>query len=498
MTAPLEDLLNHDARALSRLIHDRAVSCREVMEATLARIERLNPAVNAIVSLRDAQTLFDEADARDVMLAEGRSMGWMHGLPQAPKDLADASGLVTSSGSPLFATHRPGEDSLFVRRLREAGAIFVGKTNTPEFGIGSQTYNNVFGSTGNAYDPALTAGGSSGGAAAALALRFLPVADGSDMMGSLRNPAAFNNVFGFRPSLGRVPHGPAGDLFFQQLGYEGPMARSVADLSLMLSTMAGRDPRAPLSLAEPAAIFADPLIPDIAGQRIGWLGDLGGHLAMEPGILDLSERALGVLEELGARVEPIALGFPPEALWTTWRTLRSFLISGALAPQYADADKRAALKPEAVFEIECGLGLSGLQVFAASQTRSDWYRHILALFERFDALVLPSAQVFPFARAMHWPRAIAGRTMDTYHRWMEVVVPASLAGVPVIGVPIGFADDGRPMGMQMIGRPTGDLKLLQIAHAYDLATRWPARHPPPVLSDVEASTGSGRAGAAIC
>jgi amidase len=486
MSAISGDLLNHDARTLSRLIHKRAVSCREVTEATLARIERLNPTVSAIVSLRDAEILLDEADERDTMLAGGRSMGWMHGLPQAPKDLADARGLVTTFGSPLFATHHPGEDSLFVRRLREAGAIFIGKTNTPEFGLGSQTYNNVFGSTGNAYDPALTAGGSSGGAAAALALRLLPVADGSDMMGSLRNPAAFNNVFGFRPSMGRVPYGPAGDLFFQQLGYDGPMARTVADLTLMLSTMAGRDPRAPLSLVEPTTAFTDTLVPDVAGHRIGWLSDLGGHLAMEPGILDLSEQALCVLEDLGAKVEPIALGFPPETLWTAWRTLRSFLVSGKLAPLYADPDKRAKLKPEAVFEIEWGLTLSGPQVFAASQIRSDWYRHILALFERFDVLVLPSAQVFPFALKTHWPREIAGRTMDTYHRWMEVVVPASLASVPAIGVPVGFADDGRPMGMQLIGRPAGDLELLRFAHAYDLATRWPTRRLPSALSDVQA------------
>ncbi|WP_249139203.1 amidase [Bradyrhizobium japonicum] len=487
MSSFSEDLLNHDARALSLLIHQRKISCREVMAATLARIGRINPEVTAIVSLRDAESLLGEADARDRMLAEGRSMGWMHGLPQAPKDLADAFGFVTTSGSPLFASHRPSEDSLFVRRLREAGAILIGKTNTSEFGLGSQTYNRVFGATGNAYYPALTAGGSSGGAAAALALRLLPVADGSDMMGSLRNPAAYNNVFGFRPSMGRVPHGPSGDLFFQQLGYDGPMARNVADLALLLSTMAGPDPRAPLSLREPAAACTDPLVPAISGKRIAWLGDLGGHLAMEPGILDLCERALRELEGLGAIVEPIALGFSPDALWSTWQTLRSFLVAGKLGPLYADPQMRAQLKPEAIFEIECGLALSGADVFVASQLRSDWYRHVLTLHERFDVLALPSAQVFPFARTMPWPREIAGRAMDTYHRWMEVVVPATLAGVPAIGVPVGFAADGRPMGMQMLGRPAGDLELLGIAHAYDLATRWPDRHLPRLLSDVQAA-----------
>lgn len=482
MSPVSEDILDTDALDLSRRIHARAVSCREVMEATLSRIDRLNPAVTAIVSRIDADALLREADAKDALLSQGLSQGWLHGFPMAPKDLAQTRGIATTMGSPLFRDQVPTEDSVFVTRLREAGAIFVGKTNTPEFGLGSQTYNPVFGPTGNAYDPALTSGGSSGGAAVALALGLLPVADGSDMMGSLRNPAAFNNIFGFRPSAGRVPHGPAGDLFFQQLGYDGPMARSVADLAMLLSVMAGFDPRAPLSLSEDGARFARPLESDVAGRRIGWLGDLSGHLAVEPGILDLCTDALGVLEGLGCIVEPAEIGFSADALWTIWTRLRGFLVAGALGPLYDDPAKRALLKPEALYEIESGRALSASEVFAASEQRSAWYRRLLVLFERYDVLALPSAQTFPFDKTQPWPQAIAGRKMDSYHRWMEVVVPASLGGVPAISVPAGFGGPrDLPMGLQLIGRPRDDFALLQLAHAYDLATRWPDRRPPSLL-----------------
>ncbi|MBK1663939.1 amidase [Rhodospirillum rubrum] len=482
MSRDPDDILAGDARALSRRIHDRAVSCREVMAATLARIDRFNPAVTALVSLRDREDLLREADAKDALLDRGLSQGPLHGFPQAPKDLAATRGIATTRGSPLFRHQIPKQDAIFVERLRAGGAIFVGKTNTPEFGLGSQTYNPVFGATGNAYDPRLTAGGSSGGAACALALGMLAVADGSDMMGSLRNPAAFNNVFGFRPSAGRVPHGVVPDLFFQQLGYDGPMGRSVADLALLLSVMAGFDARAPQSLAGDPAVFAQPLEGSVAGVRVGWLGDLGGHLAFEPGILELCQGALATLGDLGCVVDEATAGFPLDALWTAWTDLRSFLVAGDLGALYADPVKRAQMKPEAIFEIERGLALSGAEVFAASARRSAWYRRMLVLFERFDVLALPSAQVFPFDHATPWPRAIDGRAMDSYHRWMEVVVPASMAGVPVISVPAGFNAAGLPMGLQVIGKPRDDLSLLRLAHAYDLATRWPARRPPPVLS----------------
>jgi amidase len=482
-----EDVLDCDALTLSRRIHARSVSCREVMAATLARIDRLNPRVNAIVSRRDPDQVLAEAAAMDGRLAQGRPLGWMHGFPQAPKDLAAAAGIVTTQGSPLFRQFVPAQDDLFVARIRASGAVFLGKTNTPEFGLGSHTYNPVFGATGNAYDPALSAGGSSGGAAVALALGLLPVADGSDLMGSLRNPAAFNNVYGFRPSPGRVPGVPATELFIKQMSTSGPMARTVADLARLFSVMAGPDPRAPLCLDQDPARFAGPLDRDVKGLRIGWLGDLGGHLAMEPGILDLCQSALGVLEGLGCAVEPADPGFDLDELWSAWMVLRSFGIAGEHGPQYQDPAQRAQLKPEVVFEVEQGLALTGPQVFAASARRSAWYLRVLELFGRFDALALPSAQVFPFDKRLTWPRSVAGRTMDTYHRWMEVVVPASMAGAPAISVPAGFNGAGLPMGLQLIGRPRGDWELLQLAHAYDQATRWPARRPPAWLAQVPAA-----------
>lgn len=478
MAIPSEALLDCDALTLSRRIHRREVSCREVMAATLARIDRLNPRVNAIVSRRDPDAVLGEARALDHRLAKDGPLGWMHGFPQAPKDLVDAAGLATTQGSPLFRDFVADRDTLFVARIRASGAVFLGKTNTPEWGLGSHTFNEVFGATGNAYDPALSAGGSSGGAAVAVALGLLPVADGSDLMGSLRNPAAFNNIFGFRPTPGRVAKVPATELFFRHMSCDGPMARTVADLARLLSVMAGPDPRSPLSLDQDPEDFARPLQGDPRGARIGWLGDLGGHLALEPGILDLCGSALGVLEDLGCMVEPISPGFDLDELWSAWLDLRGFMTAGELGPLYQDPARRAQLKPEAVWEVERGLALTGPQVFAASARRSAWYLRVAELFGRFDALALPSAQVFPFDKRLRWPREIAGRSMDTYHRWMEVVMPATMAGAPAISVPAGFNHAGLPMGLQLIGRPKGDWDLLRLAHAYDLATRWPAKRPP--------------------
>ncbi|HET8747225.1 MAG TPA: amidase family protein, partial [Ramlibacter sp.] len=308
-----EDLLALDASTLSRRIAAREVSCRDVMRASLQRIERLNPRHNAIVSLRDPDELLAEADARDAALARGERAGWMHGFPIAIKDLSDAQGLPTTMGSPAVGRRMPAADALFVQRIRAAGAIVIGKTNTAEFGLGSHTYNAVFGITRNAWDARKSAGGSSGGAAVAVALGMLPVADGSDMGGSLRNPAAFNNILGFRPSRGRVPAVPAEDVFFQQLGTEGPMGRTTEDVARLLCTMAGWDARAPLSLSEsvPDPESADP-IACTPGKRIGWLGSLWPDLPLEPGIRELCEQALRKLEAAGFIVEPCSLDVPRE------------------------------------------------------------------------------------------------------------------------------------------------------------------------------------------
>lgn len=305
-----EEIVALDALPLSAAIRRRELSCREVMQAYLAQIERFNPRVNAIVSLQAESRLLAQADERDRQLARGEWLGWMHGMPQAIKDLAATSGIPTTLGSPLFAGQVPEHDAIVVERVKSSGAIVIGKTNVPEFGLGSQTYNPLFGTTRNAYDPARIAGGSSGGAAVALALRMLPVADGSDMMGSLRNPAAYNNVYGFRPSQGRVPHGPQAELFVQQLATEGPMGRSVADLARLLATQAGYDPRCPLSLRDDPRRFADDLGRDFRGARLGWLGDYAGYLPMEEGVLELCEAALGDFAELGCEVEACLPDYP--------------------------------------------------------------------------------------------------------------------------------------------------------------------------------------------
>ncbi|WP_371926616.1 amidase [Pseudomonas sp. ANT_H12B] len=474
----INPIVEMNADALSRAIHARQVSCREVMQAYLAQIERFNPQVNALVSLRPAEELLTEADTCDRQLDQGRSRGWMHGMPQAIKDLAATAGLRTTMGSPLFAEQVPPHDAISVARVRDCGAIIIGKTNVPEFGLGSQTYNSVFGTTTNAYDPTLVAGGSSGGAAVALALRMLPVADGSDMMGSLRNPAAFNNVFGFRPSQGRVPHGPAPDVFVQQLATEGPMGRSVTDVARLLSTQAGYDARAPLSLTQSPQIFNDTLVRNFSEVRLGWLGDYNSYLPMDDGVLSLCESALEDFTALGCKVEACQPDFSMDRLWQTWLVHRHWLVQGSLGALYADPQKRDLLKPEAQWEIEGGLRLTAADVYQASVSRSDWYRALSELFERYDFLLLPTAQVFPFDAQTPWPRVVGGRTMDTYHRWMEVVIGPTLAGLPSMNVPVGFSPAGLPMGLQIIGPAQADQAVLQLAYAHEQLTQW-VRHRSP-------------------
>ncbi len=327
----------------------------------------------------------------------------MHGLPIAIKDLVATAGIRTTLGTALTRTFVPTEDSTMAARIKAAGAIVIGKTNTPEFGLGSQTYNSVFGATGCAYDAARTSGGSSGGAAVAVALRLLPVADGSDMMGSLRNPAAFNNIYGFRPTWGRVPAGPAPEMYLGQLSTDGPMARNVADLAALLSVQAGRAPTAPLSLADDPATFAGTLASDVRGLRIGWLGDLGGRLPCEDGVLELCRQGLAAFEALGCRVDEVLPAFDFDRLWDAWCTLRHWLVAGRNSDLYRDERKREQIKPEARWEIESGLELSALAVYEASKTRTAWFQTVRRLFETYDFLALPSAQVFPFDKTVHWP-----------------------------------------------------------------------------------------------
>ncbi len=479
MTNAYQDITQWSALDLSRAIHSKQVSCREVMRATLAQVDRLNPGSNAIVSRVDSDALLAQADERDAQLACGESMGWMHGMPQAIKDLANVQGLRSTLGSPLMKDFVASEDGLMAQRMKAAGAIIIGKTNTPEFGLGSHTFNEVFGPTRNAWDPSKSAGGSSGGAAVALAQRLLPVADGSDFMGSLRNPAGWNHVFGLRPSQGRVPMWPAQDVFIAQLGTEGPMGRHVRDVAMLLSTQAGAHPASPLSLTDDPTLFAGALDSDPKGQRIGWLGDLQGYLPMEGGILDLCESALNSFSGMGCSVDEARLGMPPEQIWQAWLVWRQALVGPRIAPFLINPANRAHIKPEALWEHDQSLTLTGAQLMSASASRTRFYQSMLQLFEKFDVLAIPVAQVWPFDVSLRWPQNVAGRGMDTYHRWMEVVIYATFAGLPSISVPAGFGANGLPMGLALIGKPQGDWDLLKLAHAYEMANQTMIAQKPP-------------------
>ena len=463
-----------DACAQSAALENGEISATELMEATLARIEAVNPSVNAIVSLADGDALM--AKAREADTAPRR--GWLHGMPIAIKDLANAAGFPTSRGSPLYADEVVEADDMLVSRLRKAGAIVIGKTNTPEFGLGSHTFNPVHGATRNPYDTSRSAGGSSGGAAAALATGMLSIADGSDMMGSLRNPAGWNNVYGMRPTWGSVPAEPVGDMFMHQLATSGPMARSPADLAALLDVMTGIDTRQPLSTHSAATLVKINDAPK--GLRIGWLGDWDGAFPYEAGIDEISQTAMAKLAGLGHRSEALDAPFDADAMWQSWIDLRSFAVAGGLQADYADEARRAYLKPAALWEIKRGLQMSAKDVQHASAVRSDWFRCTTQLFESHDVLVLPSAQLWPFDVDRAYPETIAGHAMDTYHRWMQVVVPAGLIGLPVVNVPVGFGANGLPAGIQLIGPRGSDAALLQLAQQWHGATHWPQARPPKV------------------
>jgi amidase len=487
-TAPTHPITEMDAHALSRAIHTRQVSCHEVMRATLARLDLLNPRLNAVINRVPHDLLLQQANARDADLAPGRSAhgsrGFMHGFAHAVKDTGHVAGLATTLGSPLLAHAVAPEDSIYVARMKAAGGIVIGKTNIPELGLGSNTYNTLFGSTPNAWDASVTAGGSSGGAAVALAHRLLPLADGSDFMGSLRNPAGWNHVFGLRPSQGLVPAWPKADVWVAQLATDGPMARTVRDLAALLSIQAGHDARAPLSYGDAGQRFLadaqDHITSNVKGLRIAWLGDLNGHLAMDPGVLAACENALAVCAAAGAHVEPTPLGFSADAVWRAWLVWRAALVAPTVAGLLASApDARSHIKAEALWEHEQAQRFSVADFMQASSVRSAFYQHLLQLFERFDVLALPTAQVWPFDVRTDWPKHIHGRVMDTYHRWMEVMAYATFAGLPAISVPAGFHSNGRwPMGLQLIGRPRGDAALLRVAAGYEaLVPELMARRP---------------------
>jgi amidase len=476
----LSGIVMMDAVTLADTIRLRQVSCVEVMTAYLDHIDKINPRVNAIVALQDRSSLLAQSEERDRHIARGELMGPLHGFPLAVKDLMPVKDIRMTMGSPILKDFVPEEDGVMVERLRRAGGIFIGKTNTPEFGLGSHTYNPVYGPTRNAYDQTRSAGGSSGGAAVSLALRMLPVADGTDFGGSLRNPAGWNNVFGFRTSMGLVPSN-AQDGWFPSMSVAGPMARNVPDLAMLLSIQAGYDARAPLSTSGDGSAFQRRLESDLKGKRIAWSGDFKGYLPYEPGVLEVCTRALKVFESMGCVVEEAQPDYSIDAVWRAWLTLRAWQSGGSLLAYYNDPKKRALLKPEAIFEVESGLKLTAFDISAASAVRTAWYQAVRQFFEKYDYFVVPTAQLFPFDVNLHWPQEIAGRKMETYHEWMKVVLLITMSGCPALAVPAGFGDAGLPIGIQIVGPIHAELACLQLAYGYDTATSWSTKRLPGLL-----------------
>ncbi len=467
----MTELVEQSACALAAQIANKDISAEDLMRASLDRINAVNGTVNAVVSLRDEADCIADARAADA----GPAKGPLHGLPVAIKDLANVEGMLTSMGSPIFANNIAPKDDLMVARMKDAGAIIIGKTNTPEFGLGSHTFNPVHGTTRNPYDPSRSAGGSSGGAAAALASGMIPIADGSDMMGSLRNPGAWNNVYGLRPTYGLVPLDMPGDMFSHQLAVAGPMGRSPKDVALLLDVQAGLDVRHPHSFSQAPSF--DQLDGDIKGMRLGWLGDWGGAYAMEAGVLETCESAIAQFEALGATVEKLDPPFPAEQIWEAWIGLRAWANAGGKAALYENPAMRAMLKADAIWEIETGMALSAMEVHRLSNIRTQWFTKLNAMFAEYDAFLLPSAQLWPFPAEWDSPKEIAGRKMDTYHRWMEVVIPVSLVGVPCLNIPAGFSDAGLPMGLQLFGPRHSDAKLLRIGQRWHENTDFSSRLP---------------------
>ncbi len=458
---------------LAARIRTKQVSARDVMAAHLKQIERVNPKVNAIVTLVAERAMADAAQA-DERLARGEAVGPLHGLPVAHKDLTDTAGIRTTRGSLFYRDHVPTKDSLLVSRIRAAGAVALGKTNTPELGAGSQTFNRVFGATLNPYDVSKTCGGSSGGAAVALACGMVPIADGSDTGGSLRNPAAFCNVVGFRTTPGRVPW-PNGE--WSPLTISGPMARNVADVALFLSAIAGPDPRSPLSIQEDAARFRAPLGRDFKGVRVAWWRGLGG-IPFEPEIRSVVDANRKAFEDLGCSVEDAEPDFTGvDEAFPTLRYVSNHPDYAALVRERADW-----VKDTIQFEVREAERRTGADVGRALERQSRMYLHSREFFERYDYFVLPVTQVAPFDVTVPYPTQIAGTPMGTYIDWMRSCWYVTFMTNPAIAVPGGFTASGLPVGLQIVGRHRDDWSVLQIAHAFEQATRHGARRPAVVAS----------------
>jgi amidase len=469
VAAVSESLHRLSARALRDAVAVRELSATEVVSAHLDRIEQVNPRVNAIVTLVPERALAGAA-ALDAAAANGHPAGLLQGLPIAVKDLVDTAGIRTTYGSPIYAHHVPSADALIVRRLREAGAIVIGKTNTPEFGAGSHTFNEVFGPTRNPYDLGRSAGGSSGGAAAALAAGMVPIADGSDLGGSLRNPASFCNVVGLRPAPGRVPSPDATD-GWSPMSQLGPMARTVGDLALLLAAIAGPDPRAPLALDETFPAIVDPPA-SLAGVRVAWSETVDG-LPVEPAVTAALRDARAALVDLGAEVvdqEPDLEG--ADEVFETYRSL-------AFGHDHAEEARShpGLIKEEVLADVRRGQALSVDDIMRAADLRTELFHRTSALLERFDLLAVPTVQVVSFDVELRWPTAVAGVAMERYYTWMRSCSRITSTTLPALSLPAGFTPDGLPVGLQLVGRHRGEARLLTLAAALEAQLKAGAREP---------------------
>ena len=464
------DLCFLTASEMARLIRSGELSASEVMEAHLSQIERVNPKVNAVVTLLPEQAI-QKAQEADQRFRKGDEVGALHGLPIAHKDLILTKGIRTTFGSPIYKDFVPDEDALIVERLRLAGAIAIGKTNTPEFGAGSQTYNEVFGETLNPYDLSKTCGGSSGGAAVGLACGMIPIADGSDNGGSLRNPASFCNVVGFRPSPGRVPSWPNEAAWFP-ISVQGPMARTVEDVALMLTAIAGPDPRSPISITEPASRFAASLDRDFQDVKVAWSRDLG-QLPVDPCVTQVIETQRSTLEDLGCAVEDCQPDFTgADEIFKIWRAWLFELRFARLLKTHPDK-----VKDTVIWDVQEGQKLTGPQIARAEIKRTKLYHRVRRFMEDYEFLVLPVTQVPPFDVKQRYVSEINGVEMETYIDWMKSCYYISVTGLPTISVPGGFTSDGLPVGIQIVGRHQDDFGVLQLAYVLERATRFWERKP---------------------
>lgn len=461
------------ATELARLIQTRELSAKEVLTAHLAQIEQVNSKVNAIVTLVPEQAMA-QAQAADEALARGEATGPLHGLPIAHKDLVATKGIRTTWGSPIYKDFIPDQDDLIVERLKKAGAVTMGKTNVPEFGAGSQTFNELFGETLNPYDLDKTCGGSSGGAAVALACGMQPIADGSDMGGSLRNPANFCNVVGFRPSPGRVPAWPS-ELAWFPISVQGPMARTVEDVALMLSAIAGPDPRSPIAISEPGSLFTRPLGRDFKGVRIACSHDLG-EFPVDPRVTAVINSQRHVFESLSCIVEDTAPDFSEaDEIFKVLRAWRFEVGYAELLKKHRDQ-----IKDTVIWNVEAGMKLSGAQVSRAEQKRTQLYHRVRKFMETYEFLILPVSQVPPFDVKQRYITEINGVKMETYIDWMKSCYYITVTGHPAISVPCGFTPEGLPVGLQIVGRHQADFSVLQLAYAFEQATGVWQRRPPAV------------------